>query len=212
MRPGNSAAREASALRRRSRRGWRRALWLCGVRTPGMRRADAVAARWEHGAAGEAATVRLLHRLERAGWHVRHDLQLPGRRFNLDHVLVSPCGTAVVVGDTKHWRKSTPTQLVGGRVYCGTDRHAQVEAVARYARLVEAALGVPGVAVVPLVVVHGSPVAPGGLEAPVEGGAVWVLGAGQVVPRLRQAVRAPADRRRAQALDARVKAVLSPYT
>ncbi|MFF4338133.1 nuclease-related domain-containing protein [[Kitasatospora] papulosa] len=193
-------------------------LWLCGVRTPGMRRADAVADRWKRGAAGEAATARLLAPLSRAGWHVRHDLQLRGRRFNVDHVLVSPCGTAVVVADTKSWHRGQPTVLVDGRVHCGDprrgrgdDRHDQVEAVARYARLVEAALNLPGVAVVPLIVVHGSPVAPGGLEAPVLGGTVWVLGAGEVVRRLREAVQTLPNRHRAQALDARVKAVLSPY-
>jgi len=188
-----------------------------------MRRADAVADQWKRGAAGEAATARLLRRLDgpwwlswlvRAlgrGWHVRHDLRLAGRRFNVDHVLVSPCGTAVVVADTKSWHRGRPTVLVDGRVRCGNDRHDQVEAVARYARLVEAALNLPGVAVVPLIVVHGSPVVPGGLEAPVSGGTVWVLGAGEVVRRLREAVQTLPDRHRAQAVDARVKAVLSPY-
>lgn len=183
-----------------------------------MRRADTVAARWEHGAVGEAATVRLLAPLVRAGWHVRHDLRLQGRRFNIDHVLVSPCGTAVVVGDSKHWHRGRATTLVGGRVHCGDprsgpadDRHAQVEKVAEYARLVEAALGLPGVAVLPLVVVHGSPVAAGGLEAPVPGGTVWVLGAGQLVPRLQGAVQTLPDRGRAATLVARVDQVLRPY-
>ncbi|MGW9238139.1 nuclease-related domain-containing protein [[Kitasatospora] papulosa] len=183
-----------------------------------MRRADAVAGRWERGAAGEKATARLLAPLTRAGWRVRHDLRLPGRRFNIDHVLVSPCGTAVVVADTKSWHRGRPTVLVDGRVHCGDprrgrgeDRHDQVKAVARYARLVEVALNLPGVAVVPLIVVHGSPVAPGGLEAPVPGGTVWVLGADQVVARLQAAVRTLPDGCRAAALDVRVKAVLSPY-
>ena len=198
-------------------------VWLCGARTPSMRRADAKADRWKRGAAGEAATARLLRRLDgpwwrawlvRAlgrGWRVRHDLRLAGRRFNVDHVLVSPCGTAVVVADTKSWHRGRPTVLVDGRVHCGDDRHDQVEAVARYARLVEAALGLPGVLVLPLVIVHGSPVTSEGLEAPVPDGTVWVLGADQVVARLREAVRTLPDRGRAQALDARVKAVLSPY-
>lgn len=106
------------------------------------------------------------------GWHVRNDLQLQGRRFNLDHVLVSPCGTAVVVGDTKRWHRGRTTMLVGGRVHCGDDRHGQVEAVAQYAHAVQAALGMPGVLVVPLPIVHGSPIAGGQLEAPVPGGTV----------------------------------------
>ena len=215
----NSAAAEAATVRARARRGvWRRLLWLCGARTPRMRAADERAARWEHGAAAETATARLLTPLGRAGWHVRHDLRLAGRRFNIDHVLVSPCGTAVVVADTKHWHRGRPTVLVDGRVYCGDprlgpadDRHDQVEAVARYARLVQAALGAPGVTVLPLVIVHGSPVDVSGLEAPVSGGTVWVLGAGQVVPRLRGAVRTLPDRYRAGALAGQVDRVLRPY-
>lgn len=159
---------------------------------------------------GEAATVTLLRGLGR-GWHVRHDMQLRGRRFNLDHVLVSPCGTAVVVADTKRWHRGRTTTMAGGRVHCGDDRHDQVEAVARYAHAVQAALGMPGVTVVPLVVVHGSPIAGGQLEAPVPGGTVWVLGPGLVVPRLQGAVRGRPDPRRAAALAARVDSVLSPY-
>ncbi|MFJ6015743.1 hypothetical protein [Streptomyces sp. NPDC092952] len=37
--------------------------------------------------------------------------------------------------------------------------------------------------------VHGSPVAGGGFEAPVPGGMVWVLGTELLVPRLAGAVR-----------------------
>jgi hypothetical protein len=121
-----------------------------------------------------------------------------------------------VVADTKTWHRGRETQLVGGRVYCGDardgqDRHDQVEAVARYARLVETALGLPGVVVLPLVIVHGSPVAAGGLEALVPGGTVWVLGAGQVVPRLQQAVRTLPDQYRAGTLAEQVDRVLRPY-
>ena len=226
MRARNSASAHAAALRAGARRGlWRPLLALCGVRTSAMRQADAEAARWAHGAKGEAATVRLLrglngrwwlswlHQALGRGWRVRHDLRLQGRRFNLDHVLVSPCGTAVVVADSKNWHRGWPTHLLRGRVLCGAeDRHDQLEAVAKYARLVEADLGMPWVTVVPMVVVHGSPVAGReGIEAPVPGGTVWVLGPDLVVPRLQGAVRAVPDRRRAAELSARVDQVLRPY-
>ncbi|MFE9491465.1 nuclease-related domain-containing protein [Streptomyces sp. NPDC006641] len=189
-----------------------------------MQQADAEAARWEHGAKGEAATKRLLRPLVRWGWLrrllrrpvwvIRHDLRLRGRRFNVDHVAVSPCGTAVVVVDSKNWRRGQPTRLVGGRVCCGSeDRHEQVEKVAKYARLVEAALGLPGVAVWPLLVVHGSPVAGGYLEARVQGwdGPVYVLGPDWLVPTLAGAPKAR-DPQRAAQLAGRVDSVLLPYT
>ncbi|WSF22057.1 NERD domain-containing protein (plasmid) [Streptomyces sp. NBC_01353] len=178
-----------------------------------MRRADAHAARAEHGAEGERMTAGLLRPLEAAGWHVRHDLVLPGSRANLDHVLVSPCGTAVVVLDTKRWRRGWPTQLVRGRVYCGAeDRHRQVEAVASYARRVAVALGLPAGAVWPLLVVHGSPIVGGWLEARAPGwdGVVHILGPGLLVPTLAAAPR-QRDPRRAAALAAHVDQVLRPY-
>lgn len=155
----------------------------------------------------------MLGQLETAGWHVRHDLRLRGRRFNVDHVATSPCGTAVVVVDSKNWRKGWPTMLVRGRVFCGAeDRHEQVVKVAGYARLVEAALALPGVVVWPLLVIHGSPVAGGRLEARVEGweGAVHVLGTSMLLPVLAAAPRA-SDPHRAAMVAARVDSVLVPY-
>ncbi|MFF7795588.1 NERD domain-containing protein [Streptomyces sp. NPDC007991] len=157
---GDSAAREAARLRHAARGGlWRRVLAWLGL-DAGARRREAVAARWDLGAAAEAQTANMLIAVQAAGWHVLHDRALPRSRANLDHVLVSPCGTAVVVLDTKRWHAQRATVLLRGRVHCGTDdRHGQIEAVARYAARVSQALGVPGVVVWPLLVVHGSPVA-----------------------------------------------------
>lgn len=212
---GNSAAREAARIRARARRGlWRRLTAAVGL-NPAATRADAQAALWDRGAAGEQATAALLAQLLALGWTIRHDVRLPGRRFNLDHVLISPCGTAIVVLDTKVWHRGRLTVLVRGRVHCGAeDRHAQVEKVAGYAAVVRDALGLPGVAVWPLLVVHGSPVAGGRLEARAKGwgGPVWVLSPPFLVPTL---LSAPdLDRlspRRAAAVAARVDAVLRPY-
>lgn len=210
---GNSAAREAARIRARARRGlWRRVTAWLGL-NPAARRADARAALWAHGAAGETATVALLAPLTAAGWHIRHDLRLPDSRANLDHVLVSPCGTAVVVLDSKAWHRGRPTTLVRGRVQCGAeDRHEQIEKVAGYAARVQVALGVPGVVVWPLLVVHGSPVAGGRLEARAAGwdGPVWVLGPDWLVPTLASAP-AGRDLRRAAAVAGRVDEVLRPY-
>ncbi|MFE3381346.1 nuclease-related domain-containing protein [Streptomyces anulatus] len=210
----NSAAAQAAAMRARARRGvWQRLLAVLGVRTGRVRRADAVAARWEHGAAGEAATARLVAALGSQGWVMRHDLRMPGSRANLDHLLVSPCGTAVVVLDSKNWRRGCTTMLVGGRVYCGADdRQDQVDAVARYAARVARTLNLPGVVVWPLLVVHGSPIAGGRLEARAPGwdGVVHVLGPARLVPTLAAAPKAH-NPVRAAAVAARVDRVLLPY-
>jgi hypothetical protein len=136
---------------------------------------------------------------------------LTGRRFNIDHVLVSPCGTALVVVDTKNWHRGRTTALVRGRVHCGTDdRHGQVEKLAGYARLVAQALALPAESVWPLLLVHGSPVAGGFLEVPVRGLGVFVLGPDRVVSTL-EASPTGRDVRRAAALAAHVDRVLVPY-
>lgn len=207
----NSAAARAEELRASARLGvWRRVLSWLGL-NPAARRADAQAALWAHGAAGEEATVAMLRELEAQGWHVRHDLRIPGRRFNLDHVLVSPCGTAVVVLDSKAWDRRRVTSYTAGRVLCGAeDRHKQVVAVAGYARMVAAATGLPTGNVLPLVVVHGSPVAGGFLSVPVGEGVVHVVGPAYLVPSLRDAPSLP-DVFRAGALAGHVFTVLRPY-
>lgn len=216
MTPRNSAAAQAAAIRAGARKGpWRRLLVLLGVRTPGMRRADSRAFLWGHGAEGEEVTARMLKALEARGWAIRHDVRLRGRRFNLDHVLVPPCGTAVVVLDTKAWHRGRdwPTLLLRGRVHCGTqDRHDQVVKVAGYAAAVQRALGLPGVTVWPLLVVHGSRIQGGRLEARVSGwdGVVHVLGPDWLVPTLLAAPKVR-DPRRADAVLARVDSVLRPY-
>jgi hypothetical protein len=212
---GGSAAREAAAIRAHARRGvWRRVTaWL--DLNPDAARADAVAACWKHGAEAEKATARLIRGLRWRGWRILHDRQLPGHgRANVDHVLVSPCGTAVVILDTKAWRRTWTTRLVDGRVRCGPeDRHGEVEKVAKYAGAVARLLEMPAGAVWPLLVVHGSPIPGGRLEACVAGWSspVHVLGPGLLVSTLRAA---PAGRNRLAkvALARRVGEVLPPYS
>lgn len=215
----NSAARQAAMLRARARGGlWRRLMTALGFRGPDAA-IEAVAARWEIGAAAEAQTAGMLRRLEAFGWHILNDRALPGSRANLDHVLVSPCGTAVVVLDTKRWHAQRPTTLVGGRVHCGgEDRHGQIEAVASYAARAARALSLPSSAVWPLLVVHGSrivppaPLPPGCLEARADGwpGPVHVLGPNYLVPTLENSPRGR-DVQRAAVLAQHVARVLPPY-
>lgn len=206
----NSAAARAQELRAAARRGvWRRVLTLLGV-TAHTRHADAEAARWGHGAAGEDTTAGMLRDLEGRGWLVRHDLSLPGCRWNLDHVLVAPDGTVVVL-DTKAWHRGQPTTLVRGRVHCGSeDRHDQVQKVADYARRVAAVVGLPATGVRPLLVVHGSPITGGFLQVQAGGETVYVLGPAYLVPTLSGAPGA-VDAVRAGSVAQRVFSVLRPH-
>lgn len=65
------------------------------------------AGRWAAGAAGERATARALAGVEGDGWTVLTDVRPPGKRWNLDHLLVGPAG--VVVVETKQWRRPVRT-------------------------------------------------------------------------------------------------------
>jgi len=56
--------------------------------------------RWGAGAAGERRTERVLRPLQRVGWTVTHDLDLPGAG-NIDHLAVGPAGVFVL--DSKAW-------------------------------------------------------------------------------------------------------------
>lgn len=208
MSAGGSAGRKAARIRRAARRGvWGHVTAWAGM-NPEAARADAVAARWRLGAEAERETARRLRVLRLYGWRIRHDLRLTGRRFNVDHVLVSPCGTAVVVADTKRWPVGRTVTAGPGRLWCGgEDRTTEAEKAARYVALVAAAVGVE---VWPLLIVHGSRVQGGHLEVVTVSGRVQVVGVDQAVPVLR---RAPAgwSWTGARRVAGRVDEVLHPY-
>jgi hypothetical protein len=56
--------------------------------------------RWRTGALGERRTERVLRPLQRVGWSISHDLDLPGAG-NIDHLAVGPAGVFVL--DSKAW-------------------------------------------------------------------------------------------------------------
>lgn len=208
MTAGGSAGREAARIRRTARRGvWGHVTAWAGL-NPEAARADAVAARWRLGADAERETARRLRVLRLYGWRIRHDLRLAGRRFNLDHVLVSPCGTAVVVADTKRWHAGRTVTADVGRLWCGgEDRTKQADDAARYAALVAAAVGVQ---VWPLLIVHGSDVRDGHLEVVTGSGRVQVVAVDQAV-RVLRAAPAGWSWSRARQTAGRVDEVLRPY-
>jgi hypothetical protein len=115
---------------------------------------DALA--WRRGAVGERRTARLLDPLERHGWAILHDLAVPGSRANLDHLAIGPGGVFVI--DSKQY--SGRLQLdSSGRLWHGRyPLAATLRAVSFEADQAAQVLPDPGVAVVPIVAVHGAQV------------------------------------------------------
>jgi Nuclease-related domain len=111
---------------------------------------------WRRGAVGERRTGQLLAALERHGWAVLHDLAVPGSRANLDHLVIGPGGVFVI--DSKHYRgrlKLDPS----GRLWHGRYPLAPaLRAVSWEADRAAQVLPDPGVAVLPVVAVHGAQV------------------------------------------------------
>jgi Nuclease-related domain len=115
---------------------------------------DALA--WRRGAVGERRTARLLDPLERHGWAVLHDLAVPGSRANLDHLVIGPGGVFVI--DSKQYRGTLQLDS-SGRLWHGRYPLAPtLRAVSFEADQAALVLPDPGVAVVPIVAVHGAQV------------------------------------------------------
>jgi hypothetical protein len=111
---------------------------------------------WQRGAAGERRTARLFGQLERHGWAVLHDLAVPGSRANLDHLVIGPGGVFVI--DSKQYRGRLQLDR-SGRLWHGRYPLAPIlRAVSFEADKAAQVLPDPGMAVVPIVAVHGAQV------------------------------------------------------
>jgi len=115
---------------------------------------DAVA--WRRGAAGERRTARLLAPLEHHGWAILHDLTLPGSRANLDHLAIGPGGVFVI--DSKQYRGRLQLDLSGRLCHGRYPLAPTLQAVSWEADQAAQVLPDPGVAVVPILAVHGAQV------------------------------------------------------
>jgi Nuclease-related domain len=136
--------------------GWSLADWRHSRRVGLRFRPSLDAVAWRRGAAGERRTARLLSPLERHGWAVLHDLAVPGSQANIDHLMIGPGGVFVI--DSKQYRGRL--QLDGfGRLWHGHYPLAPtLQAVSFEADQAAQVLPDPGVAVVPIVAVHGAQV------------------------------------------------------
>jgi hypothetical protein len=115
---------------------------------------------WRRGAAGERRTARLLDRLGRDGYVILHDLAMPDSAANVDHLVIGPSGVFVI--DSKRWT---------GHLHQDSDglvwhNHYRLDRTLASVRWQAVTLGrLLGVAVAPLLGVHGAHVQGGGLRA-----------------------------------------------
>ncbi|MFN0026054.1 MAG: nuclease-related domain-containing protein [Acidimicrobiales bacterium] len=97
------------------------------------------AQRWEDGAKGEERTAAHLAELP-AGFHVFHDLCVPGSDANIDHLVVGPTGVWLI--DTKAYR--APLRLSGGTLWHGKyPVRRELDAMAGYVVATTSVLRVP---------------------------------------------------------------------
>ena len=94
--------------------------------------------------------------LERHGWAILHDLALPGSQANIDHLVIGPGGVFVI--DSKQYRGRLQLDA-SGRLWHGRYPLAPtLRAVSFEADRAAQVLPDPGMAVVPIVAVHGAQV------------------------------------------------------
>jgi hypothetical protein len=158
--------------------GWA-ALVAAGLVGWGLRfRVSQDARNWQRGARGERRTARQLARLASHGWIVFHDLAVPDSRANADHLAIGPAGVFLV--DSKNWRGRLAFAPDGTLWHGSYPLTATLATIGFEAGAIAGAIAVPGLAVEPLLVVHGSTI-PWGEQYL---GGVAVLPAGRLVATL----------------------------
>ncbi len=109
---------------------------------------------WQRGAAGERHVARLLEPLVQQGWGVNHDLRVPGSKANIDHVVVGPPGIFAI--DTKNYRGRLRLSRDGLLWHGRTFLAPTLSATRWEADKLQARIGAPDIAVVPIVAVLGA--------------------------------------------------------
>ena len=118
---------------------------------------------WQRGAAGELRVACLLEPLVQQGWGVNHDLRVPGSKANIDHVVVGPPGIFAV--DTKNYRGRLRLSRDGLLWHGRTFLAPTLSATRWEADKLQARIGAPDIAVVPIVAVLGATVPDGQVTA-----------------------------------------------
>jgi hypothetical protein len=134
---------------------------------------------WQRGADGERHVARLLEPLVRAGWAVNHDLRIPGSKANVDHLVTGPPGVFVI--DAKNYRGRLRLSGDGLLWHGRTLLLPTLRATRWEAETLQARMGAPDIAVVPIVAVVGAVVPFGQVTSM----GVTVVPAGRLVGLLR---------------------------
>ncbi len=134
---------------------------------------------WRVGAVGEQMTGRELERLEKDGFRTLHDLQLPGSRANIDHVVIGPTGVFTV--ETKSYAGRVVIERTTVK-HNGRRRDKIVPQALGQAAAVRAVLGdelrTLGVDILPVVCVHRATIRTGWFQKPVIEGVRFCSGRG----------------------------------
>ena len=103
---------------------------------------------WKLGAEGEERLGALLDALPAC--QTLHDRRMPGRRGNIDHIVVAPTGVFVI--DPKNWRgaltlraRGPMTRLESRLFMDGRDRTDKLTRVSHHAALIKQALALSGI-------------------------------------------------------------------
>ena len=104
---------------------------------------------WRTGATGEERTGELLRPLETQGFRVIHDRLIPGRRENIDHVVVGPPGVFTI--ETKNY--DGKLRVRHGEVWVAGRRKTEILAQARRQAAAVMAIVSP-TPVSPLICIH----------------------------------------------------------
>lgn len=143
---------------------------------------------WDAGSVGEARAARKLDLLKKYGFTTLHDVLLePGKKWNLDHLVVGPAGIFFV--DAKNWRGTITVRngQVWRRWYAGSSQGVKNENMEREVNKVRgmashaaARLGAP---VTPVICLAGAKSRQ--FEEVVKTSGVWLVSVDQVMPWLR---------------------------
>jgi hypothetical protein len=98
-----------------------------------------------------ATFARLLEPLVQAGWGVSHDLRVPGSKAHIDHIVIGPPGVFVI--DAKNYRGRIRLSRDGLLWHGRTFLAPTLSATRWEADKVQARIGAPDIAVVPIVAV-----------------------------------------------------------
>ncbi|MEU5476745.1 hypothetical protein [Streptomyces mirabilis] len=148
---------------------WARFMGYFGVETSAARQARELAEeadRCEVGGRGERLTVEIVSALGDDGWYGFWSRPIPGAKVaDADTALAPPCGTFIVLLDSKYWSSKGLVRAEGKVLKHGERDCRDIRSILFETKMLTKALreaaerGQPRPSVIPIIVVHNAPVA-----------------------------------------------------